>query len=98
MNKVTYGCEYMMWRLFYQSTYNEYMAGQSKPPYGGVPAPVVRDSVGTPVEEGGAPSQPPKEQPTPAEKALPKAAEPQAAVEEPAQPKKPAAKPVKVIE
>lgn len=48
MNKVTYGCEYMVWRLFYQSTYNEYMASQGKPAYGVVPEPIVRD---TPVEE-----------------------------------------------
>lgn len=28
MDKVTYGCEYMVWRLFYQSTYNAYIHSQ----------------------------------------------------------------------
>lgn len=47
MNKVTYGCEYLVWRLFYQSSYNEYMAASGKQGYG-TPEPVVRDA---PVED-----------------------------------------------
>lgn len=29
-NKGEYGCQYMLWRLFYQKEYNAYLASQSK--------------------------------------------------------------------
>ncbi len=92
MNKVTYGCEYMVWRLFYQSTYNEYMATKGD----AVPAPEVRDTpVEDPVSDAAVEAKPapkkaavtPKEAPLPAEAPV-----------EPVKKQSPPQKTVKVIE
>lgn len=37
-DKVDYGCQYMTWRLFYQSDYNAWRAAQNLPPAPAMPS------------------------------------------------------------
>lgn len=98
MDKVTYGCEYMVWRLFYQSSYNAYIHSQKNFGEGGEPqAPVDEEAASAEAPDATAiptDAEPAGEAETPADTAPPPKLASQPAEKPVAKP----AKPVKAVE